>query len=201
MRGEPTVECADPPAAAQRRRRRGLAAGSARSYHRGVRQLPELRAELLRRANSPKRLRDRGKPADATLAEKANAQWLDAVIDRFGWPGWAAVGTDGARAAWSIAQHGPPALQRRVLPLLAAAVISGDADPLCLAYLIDRVLVTEGHAQLFGTQYEHLAGQGPVRCPIDHPDRVVHRLRQLGIDPPANGPPPIPDDTDGPEPA
>lgn len=194
------MNCPDAPTAAPRRRRRGLAAGSARSYRPGTRQLPELRKELLLRANSVREHRDQGKQADDAVADDANAQWLDAVIDRFGWPGWAAVGTDAARAAWAIAQYGPPALRRRALPLLAAAVITADADPICLAYLVDRVLVTDGQAQLFGTQYEQRPGQGLERCPVDLPDRVVHRLRQLGIDRPTDEPPPLPEGGDDSEP-
>jgi hypothetical protein len=114
--------------------------------------------------------------------DEANGHWLDAVVDRFGWPGWAAVGTDGARAAWAIAQHGPAAIRLRALPLLAAAVITDDADPVCLAYLVDRILVVDGRAQLFGTQYDHHGPGGLERCRVDQPDRVADRVRRLGID-------------------
>jgi hypothetical protein len=170
----------DRPEAPAGRRRGGLAAGSARSYRPGFRQLPELRAELLQRAAA----RNRANPNDPRTAEvdEANARWMTGVLDRFGWPGWAAVGTEGARAAWTVAQHGSPELRSRALPLLAAAVIVADADPVCLAYLIDRVLVTDGRPQLFGTQYEYQAGSGLRRCPVDHQQRVEHRLRHLGID-------------------
>jgi hypothetical protein len=142
-----------------------------------------------------------GRRAAAALAGEANAEWLGAVIDRYGWPGWAAVGTDGSRAAWSIAQHGPPARQCRVVPLVAAAVVTADADPVCLAYLIDRVLLSDGGAQLFGTQYEHRPGRGLVRRPVDHPDRVVDRLRQLGVDAVPGRDTPSPGHLDLPDPA
>jgi hypothetical protein len=178
----------DRPATPPGRRRGGLAAGSARSYRPGFRQLPELRSELIRRATT---IRNRGDLSDPRIAqtEEANGRWMTAVLDRFGWPGWAAVGTDGARAAWMVAQHGSTELRSRALPLLAAAVIVADADPVCLAYLIDRVLVTDGRPQLFGTQYEYETGRGLRRCPVDHPQRVAYRLRHLGIDTAATDPP------------
>lgn len=181
------TECAGAFALPPGRQRGGLAAGSSRSYRRGFRQLPELRSELIRRADDARRHRDRGGQAEARLADEANSEWLHAAIDRFGWPGWAAVGTDGSRAAWAITQHGTAALRNRVLPLLAAAVLVADADPVCLAYLIDRVLVTEGRPQLFGTQYESRPG-GLVRYQVDHPDRAADRQRHLGIDRPTELP-------------
>ena len=53
------------------------------------------------------------------------------------WPGWKLVGTDGAEAAWLIAQCAidDVGLQRRCLEMLEVAVACNDADRV----LLDRV--------------------------------------------------------------
>jgi len=148
----------------------------------GVRALPELRAELLRRAGEDQDARERRDWPAVALVEAASASWLRPVVDVYGWPGRAAVGADGAHAAWVLAQHAPLDLQLHCLPLLAAAVLVDDAEPVCLAYLVDRVLACKGRPQLFGTQYA-TGGRGLVRCTVDHPDRVRDRQRRLGLPP------------------
>jgi hypothetical protein len=45
-----------------------------------------------------------------------------------------------------------PALQRKALPLLRAAVAAGEADGSNLALLEDRVAVADGRPQRYGTQ-------------------------------------------------
>jgi hypothetical protein len=42
--------------------------------------------------------------------------------------------------------------QRRVLDLLTAAVAEGESTPRQLAYLTDRVRMSEGREQVYGTQ-------------------------------------------------
>ena len=84
-----------------------------------------------------------------------NLAWLKEVVAEVGWPGESMVGEDGAHAAWLLAQHADqdPAFQRRCLELLTQAVASGDAAAAALAYLTDRVLLVEGKAQEYGTQF------------------------------------------------
>lgn len=88
-----------------------------------------------------------------------NTDWLTRVIADHGWPGTWLAGTDGAHAAWLIAQHAPPQDRARWLPLLRAAVDIGDACARDLAYLHDRVNTDAGLAQRFGTQWLVRDGQ------------------------------------------
>lgn len=87
---------------------------------------------------------------------RRNGQELEAIIEEFGWPGKTLAGEQGAQAAWFILQHaiGDPALQRRCLPLLQAAVARNDADPLQAAYLEDRICFFERRPQQYGTQFD-----------------------------------------------
>src|SRR5947209_3408274 len=52
-----------------------------------------------------------------------NAQRLNEIVARYGWPGVSLAGFEGCRAAWLIAQHSicTPDLQRKFLALLAKA--------------------------------------------------------------------------------
>jgi len=129
-----------------------------------------------------------GDPA-ARLAHRRvtvrNADRLAEILDGPGWPTATMVGAEAARRAFLIAQHADQQLdlQRRVLPLLAAAVAAGEAEPAALAMLRDRVLVNEGRPQVFGTQIAGVADGAPVPWPVEDPDRMDERRAGVGLAP------------------
>ncbi|QKG23475.1 DUF6624 domain-containing protein [Actinomadura verrucosospora] len=151
-----------------------------------------LRADLLRRAARDQRARASTprtflSPLTAlrfVCVDGGNTAWLDRVVRRREWPGFALVGTDGAHAAWLLAQHADwrRQAQRRFLRAMRQAVERGDADPKDLAYLEDRVRVNAGRPQLYGTQYGMTAsGFGPQ--PIEDPDGLDDRRAEVGLPP------------------
>lgn len=151
-----------------------------------------LRAELLRRARSDQEAREAAADGDLTdevvtalvEVDRANTEWLDAVVRDRGWPGSALVGDDGADAAWLLAQHADarPDLQRRWLVLLRAAAAEGEALPRHVAYLTDRVLLAEGGEQEYGTQLTDQGGRWlPTR--LRDPDGVDARRAAVGLEP------------------
>lgn len=85
-----------------------------------------------------------------------NAQELESVTERYGWPGKSLVGDDGANAAWLILQHaiGSPSLQRRCLAILREAASQGEIEAAHVAYLEDRICFLERRPQLYGTQFD-----------------------------------------------
>lgn len=111
-----------------------------------------------------------------------NAAWLATVVDTVGWPGRTLVGDEGAHAAWLLAQHADryPSLQRRCLELLEGTVIAGDASPIDLAYLTDRVLLASGGSQIYGTQMTAQDGRF-VACRLCDPDTVDDRRASVGL--------------------
>ncbi|MEU8119832.1 DUF6624 domain-containing protein [Spirillospora sp. NPDC049024] len=153
-----------------------------------------LRDELLRRAERDQRVREAATARGGQLTivqglrflwtDLRNAGWLARTVRRHGWPGVAAVGTEGAHAAWLLAQHADwrPRLQRRFLEAMREAVEAGDADRADLAYLEDRVRVNAGRPQLYGTQY-HTTETGFGPRPIEDPDRVDERRAEVGLPP------------------
>jgi hypothetical protein len=88
-----------------------------------------LRGELLRRMAKDQVARKAMDLDGMREAEAENLPWLKAVVAARGWPGASLVGTDGAHAAWLLAQNADsdPAFQRRCLDLLTTAVEAGEA--------------------------------------------------------------------------
>ena len=117
----------------------------------------DLRAELLQRTEQDQAARSAPEPDWEVLAavDADNLAWLREVVASVGWPGQSMVGEDGAHAAWLLAQHADqdPAFQRRCLELMTQAVASGEAAKADLAYLTEGVLLAEGKAQEYGTQF------------------------------------------------
>src|SRR5262249_32652107 len=101
------------------------------------------------------------------------------------WPGRRLVGEDGEDAAWVLVQEAieDPGLQRRSLELLEVAVDCNDANPVHHAFLLDRVRMADGRAQLYRSQF--VAGpQGDLEpWPLDDVVAVDERRRRLGLVP------------------
>jgi hypothetical protein len=155
---------------------------------------PELREELLQMAADDQRVRAElaadgslydGYPARLELVHRRNAARLASIIDQYGWPGCSAVGSEGAHSAWLLAQHaiGSPVLQRRALHLLRSAAAQGDASLLDVAMLEDRVRVSEGRAQRYGTVFDWDEEGRMSPAPIEEPDHVDERRRAVGLGP------------------
>ena len=118
------------------------------------------------------------------LVHRRNAARLRTILDEHGWPGRTLVGEDAAHAAWIIAQHaiGDPVLQRRVLELIRPAAAHGEAALLDVAMLEDRIRVSEGKPQRYGTQYDWDEDGEMSPLPIDDPEHVNERRRAVGLD-------------------
>jgi hypothetical protein len=116
---------------------------------------------------------------------RRNAARLSIILDRYGWPGRTMVGADGAHAAWILAQHaiGDPMLQRRAFQLLRTAAAHGEATVLEVAMLEDRIRVSEGRLQRYGTQYDWDSDGCLSPLPIEDPDHVDERRRAVGLSP------------------
>jgi hypothetical protein len=116
---------------------------------------------------------------------EANASRLRAVMDDVGWPGEPLVGSDGAAAAWRVAQHaiGEPDFQRRCLRALQEAATRGDVPAWQPAMLEDRIRMFEGRPQRYGTQLEPDV-EGRLRSyAIEDPEHVDDRRRAVGLEP------------------
>lgn len=122
---------------------------------------------------------------DAQLvADAANMQRLEQIIEQSGWPKSSEVGEDGAEAAFLILQHADLATQQKYLPLFRDAVVSRQAKPSHYALLYDRVLMGEGKKQLYGTQLRRNEENGTwFLWPVENEAEVDERRARLGMDP------------------
>ena len=135
-----------------------------------------LREELLRMVAT--------RPDPETLRTYGERLW-EILDDYEVWPGRRLVGDDGSRAAWLVAQYAieDPGLQKRCLEALDVAVAYGDADPVHYAYLLDRVRMSDGLDQLYGSQFVTGPDGELTPWPVDDPAKVEERRRRLGLPP------------------
>lgn len=112
-----------------------------------------------------------------------NAEQLETIINRYGWPGRALVGEEGAGAAFLIVHHAisRPALQRQCLELIRASVRSGDVEPRHEALLVDRIRFNERRPQIYGTIFDWDENGEMSPWPIEYPDRVDARRAKVGL--------------------
>lgn len=111
-----------------------------------------------------------------------NARQLRELIQRYGWPNERIAGADGAEAAWLIAQHSiaEPDFMRECRALLEREAAAGTVPIWQLAYLDDRIRVSEGRPQRYGTQFD-LTPDGPVLCPVEKPESLDERRSAAGL--------------------
>ncbi len=115
---------------------------------------------------------------------RENAETLDRIVSKHGWPGVAAVGIEGCRAAWLIAQHSicTPELQRRFLAMLSEAVRKGEAPQQQLAFLTDRIRFNEMKPQVYGTVLDWNE-RGELGCDVEQPSGLDARRKAVGLRP------------------
>lgn len=85
-----------------------------------------------------------------------NAEILNDIIDKIGYPTIDKVGKEASEATWLVIQHsiGQPAFMKKLAKLLEEAVRDGRASKRNLVYLTDRIAVFENKPQLYGTQFD-----------------------------------------------
>lgn len=153
-------------------------------------QDPSLSAELvamMTEDNAAARLAHSPDLAEQAVWRRLTARHGDRLAEimaAHGWPTERAVGAEGARAAWLIAQHADRQLdvQRRAVELMAGAVADGAASARDLAFLQDRLAVNEGREQCYGTQIGAVADGRPVPWPCEDPERLDERRARVGIE-------------------
>ena len=153
---------------------------------------PDVRERLIALVAEDERVRSE-LAADGSLFEGYNARMrevhehnaggLAEIIAVHGWPGFALAGTDGAAAAWRIAQHaiGLPEFQRRCFRLLEEAVAREDAEPKHVAMLDDRIAFNERRPQKYGTQFDWDENGKMSPWLLDDPVAVDRRRAALGM--------------------
>ena len=151
--------------------------------------LEELVALKQRDTETRSRLLKEGKlygdyASEMQQVHRDNANRLDQIVAKYGWPGISLVGLEGCRVAWLIAQHAicTPELQRKFLIFLAKASASGDAPKRQVALLTDRIRFNENKPQIYGTVLDWNEN-GELSCEVEDPINLDVRRKVMGLPP------------------
>lgn len=161
-------------------------------------QEPDLREELLRRAEEDRSMRQRLISADAASPsdegdleeavhemDRRNTEWLKEIVAEFGWPTAALVGKQAVHAGFLLLQHSPDlSFQERMLPEVRESYEQGVLAGQQYALLYDRIRVRQDRPQRYGTQVKPVAewedGQ-PTLHPVEDRATLPARRRSLNL--------------------
>ena len=104
------------------------------------------------------------------------------IVKANGWPTTAVVGEDGVFATFQILKNGTFELQRDLLPVIIAAIKADPSQKREFAGLFDRLRVSAGMKQLFGTQAVSIGGF-LVLYPIEDQANLDARRKDFGLSP------------------
>lgn len=107
------------------------------------------------------------------------------MVPAEGWFRRSVYGEEAATAAFTIVQHAGPEVQRRFLPILARLVPEGEVKPGAYAMMWDRLALSDGKLQRYGTQMRCAAGRW-IAAPIEAPDGLDARRAELKLKPMAD---------------
>lgn len=117
---------------------------------------------------------------------------LEAIVKRYGYPGFRQVGEKSAYNFFLLVQHADahPDFQRKVLRLMLPEVKRKNAASADYAYLTDRILNNSGQLQEYGTQLKYTGDVGKdftkvIAVPVSlrDPKNVDKRRAAIGMEP------------------
>jgi hypothetical protein len=118
-----------------------------------------------------------------SFIDSTNLVRIEAMIDKYGWPGIDFVGQAGNNTAFLVIQHADLATQEKYLPMLTRSVAEGRSSPADLAYLQDRVLMRQGKKQIYGSQVIPTNFGTMEFHPIEDEENVNLRRAKVGLPP------------------
>ncbi len=117
----------------------------------------------------------------AHIIDSINLTKLIRIMDEVGYPGTNVVSGECRDDAFFIIQHASLEIQKKYLPVLLDAVKNNQVSGLTAALLIDRILISEGKKQLYGTQYI-LKDDGTSELePVEDPANLEKRRKEIGL--------------------
>jgi hypothetical protein len=108
---------------------------------------------------------------------------VTALIDKYGWPGADVAGQQGNETVFLVIQHGDLKTQQKYLPVMREAVKQHSAEASSLALLEDRVALREGRKQIYGSQIHGGPNGDKWISPLEDPDNVDKRRKEVGLEP------------------
>ena len=112
--------------------------------------------------------------------DATNLPRVQAILKQYGYPGKSLVGAPTNEAAWHVIQHAPELIPQ-YLPMMKTAAETGELPFRFYATMLDRQLVFENEAQLYGTQAQNDNNKEWFIWPIQNPAHVNQRRKQAGF--------------------
>ena len=150
----------------------------------------KLKEELLKMAARQRELllevvgNDQAKESDREKLHKlyeSNTVKLCQILKTHGWPTAALVEPEGVFAAFVILKNAASyELQRDLLPVIVAVIKKDPSQKQEFAGLYDRLRVSAGMKQLFGTQAVSMSGF-LILYPVEDPARLDSRREEFGL--------------------
>jgi hypothetical protein len=118
----------------------------------------------------------------AGKADAANLKQVKMILEKYGWLGPKAIGEKGNSALFLVIQHADATTQAKYLPVMKAAYERGDAKGSQLALLIDRVALSNGQKQVYGSQVMQDPKTNKYQLSaLEDPDHVNARCAKMGL--------------------
>jgi hypothetical protein len=113
-------------------------------------------------------------------SDATNLPRVQAILKQYGYPGKSLVGVPTNEAAWHVIQHAP-ALIPQYLPMMKMAAETGELPFRLYATMLDRQLMFDNKAQVYGTQARNDNNGKLFIWPIQNPAQVNQRRNQAGF--------------------
>ncbi|HMP30089.1 MAG TPA: hypothetical protein PKD85_10840 [Saprospiraceae bacterium] len=110
-----------------------------------------------------------------------NLKKIEKIIEKHGYPGKSKVGAQSS-TAFLVIQHSELAYQEKYFPLLEKAANEGEINKSELALLIDRIKMSKGEKQIYGSQVVDNNGKWEF-SPIEDEENVNKRGADVGLGP------------------
>lgn len=109
---------------------------------------------------------------------------VEAIIKQYGWLGYNTIGSQANTTLFMVIQHSDLKTQEKYLPLVREAVKKGKAKAQNLALLEDRVALSQGKKQIYGSQISwNMKTNSAFVAPLDDPENVDRRRAEVGFQP------------------
>ncbi len=114
--------------------------------------------------------------------DKKHRDLIESIVHHCGFEAIKSFGEDAVFYTFMIIQHSPDWVMENYIDKFKEAAESGYLRKASLVLMIDRVLVSQGKKQIYGTQYRRNIETGEITFdPIVDPENLDERRREVGL--------------------